>query len=137
MSARWKRSVVLLVLAALCVVVGASVAAGADSRTLDIYGFGPGDDVANGRAEVAARALGAGVGVDNPRGAFNDQAFLTRLASGDVPDIVYMSRDRIAQYAARNALTPLANCIRTESIDTKQYRAAALKEVSEQSYCHT
>ena len=130
MSPRWKRSVVLLVLAALCVVVGASVAAGAEGRTLNIYGFGPGDDVANGRAEIATKALGSGVDVDNPRGGFNDQAFLTRLASGDVPDVVYMSRDRIAQYAARNALVPLANCFRTEGIDTKQYRAAAIKEVT-------
>jgi multiple sugar transport system substrate-binding protein len=130
MSGRWKRSAVVLAIAALGVVAGASVATGADGRQLDIYGFGPGDDVANGRAEVATKALGAGVDVDNPRGGFNDQAFLTRLASGDVPDVVYMSRDRIAQYAARNALVPLANCIRTESIDTKQYRAAALKEVT-------
>ncbi|HET9243922.1 MAG TPA: extracellular solute-binding protein [Gaiella sp.] len=130
MRARWKRSVALLAVASLCVVVGASVATGADSRTLDIYGFGPGDDVANGRAEVATRALGSSVGVDNPRGAFNDQAFLTRLASGDVPDVVYMSRDRIGTYAARNALQPLGNCIRSESIDTKQYRQAALKEVT-------
>lgn len=130
MSGRWKRSVVLLAIAALCVVAGASVATGADSRQLDIYGFGPGDDVANGRADVASKALGSGVNVDNPRGSFNDQAFLTRLASGDVPDVVYMSRDRIAQYAARNALVPLANCFRNESIDTKQYRVAAMKEVT-------
>jgi multiple sugar transport system substrate-binding protein len=130
MSGRWKRRVVVLAIAALGVVVGASVATGADSRQLDIYGFGPGDDVANGRAAVATNALGAGVNVDNPRGGFNDQAFLTRLASGDVPDVVYMERTSIASYAARNALMPLTSCIRTESIDTKQYRAAAMKEVT-------
>ncbi|HKY12460.1 MAG TPA: extracellular solute-binding protein, partial [Gaiellaceae bacterium] len=54
-------------------------------------------------------------------------------ASGDVPDVVYMSRDRIGTYAARNALQPLTNCIRSESIDTKQYRQAALKEVTYQN----
>ncbi|MBA2475961.1 MAG: extracellular solute-binding protein [Actinobacteria bacterium] len=101
----------------------------AGGKTLNIYGFGPGDDVANGRAEIAAKALG-GASVDNPRGSFNDQAFLTRLASGDVPDVVYMSRDRIGTYAARGALLPLASCLRSESIDRKQYRAAAIAEVT-------
>jgi multiple sugar transport system substrate-binding protein len=132
MTRKWKRSVALLAVVVLCVAASATVATGADSRTLDIYGFGPGDDVANGRAELAERALG-GARLDNPRGAFNDQAFLTRLASGDVPDVVYMSRDRIGTYAARNALQPLNNCIRSESIDTKQYRQAALKEVTYQN----
>ena len=136
MSIRLKRGALLVAAAALCTVVAAGFASAQPTeranlnggRTLNIYGFGPGDDVANGRAEVATKALGASV--DNPRGGFNDQAFLTRLASGDVPDVVYLSRDRIGTYAARNALLPLANCLRTERIDRKQYRAAALAEVT-------
>ena len=92
---------------------------------LNIYGFGPGDDVANGRAAYAENQLGNNVGVDNPRGAFNDQAFLAMLASGNVPDIVYMNRRLIGTYAARRALLPL-NCIRSENVSLSQYRAAAL-----------
>jgi multiple sugar transport system substrate-binding protein len=103
--------------------------AAAPARTLDIYGFGPGDDVANGRAAYAENQLGSNVGVDNPRGGFNDQAFLAMLASGNVPDIVYMNRRLIGTYAARRALLPLANCIRSENIALSQYRAAALREV--------
>jgi len=139
MSSRLKRGSWLIVLATLvlCAVVLASFAnakptvsaAPNGGKTLNIYGFGPGDDVANGRAEIATRALG-GATVDNPRGGFNDQVFLTRLASGDVPDIVSMSRDRVGTYAARNALMPLTNCLRTESIDRKMYRAAAVAEVT-------
>jgi multiple sugar transport system substrate-binding protein len=134
MVGRWKWRSLLLAAVALVAVAAAGLASGAGSGeaqggTLNIYGFGPGDDVANGRAEIATRALG-GASVDNPRGAFNDQAFLTRLASGDVPDIVYMDRYKVGTYAARGALQPLTNCIRSESIDTKQYRAAALREVT-------
>jgi multiple sugar transport system substrate-binding protein len=139
MSSRFKRLALLVGAAALCTVIAASFASGAPnagagpaaaSQTLNIYGFGPGDDVANGRFNIASRSLGSGVEVDNPRGAFDDRAFLTRLASGDVPDLVYMTRDKVGTYAARNALLPLANCIRSENIDRNLYRRAALREVS-------
>jgi multiple sugar transport system substrate-binding protein len=140
MSSRLKRGALLVAAAALCTVIAANLASArpsasvgptevAQGKTLDIYGFGPGDDVANGRAEIAERALG-GARVNNPRGAFNDQAFLARLAARDVPDVVYMGRDKVGTYAARNALLPLANCLRSENIDRRQYRAAALNEVT-------
>jgi multiple sugar transport system substrate-binding protein len=144
MTSRWKRSGAVLTVAgafALMITAGlataqpstsvgaaAPAAANAD-RTLNIYGFGPGDDVANGRAAYATAQLGNTVDVENPRGGFNDQAFLAMLASGNLPDVVYMGRRLIGTYAARRALLPLANCIRSENIDTKQYRAAALAEV--------
>jgi multiple sugar transport system substrate-binding protein len=139
MSGRWKRSTLLLAAAGLALLVVASIAAAKTSvigggerslATLNIYGFGPGDDVANGRRDIAEKAIGSGNDIDNPRGSFNDQAFLAQLASGNVPDVAYMSRDKVGTYAAKGALTPLANCIRSENIDTKQYRSAALKEVT-------
>jgi multiple sugar transport system substrate-binding protein len=139
MSGRWKRSALLFIGAAFATaVMTAGLASAAPDatngvagggRTLNIYGFGPGDDVANGRANIAERALG-GASVDNPRGAFDDRAFLTRLASGDVPDLVYLDRSKVGTFAARNALLPLANCIRSENIQRNQYRAAALREVT-------
>ena len=99
------------------------------SRTLNIYGMGGRDDVAQGRLDYAEGVLGSSVEVSNPVGGFNDQAFLARLASGDVPDLVYVGRGSVGTYAARNAFLPLASCIRSQSIDTKIYRAAALNEV--------
>jgi len=107
----------------------APAATGVASRTLNIYGMGGRDDVAQGRLDFATDALGSTVEVSNPVNGFNDQAFLARLAAGDVPDLVYLSRNSVGTYAARNAFLPLANCIRSQSIDTKQYRAAALSEV--------
>jgi multiple sugar transport system substrate-binding protein len=137
MSSRWRRTALLVAAATVGTVIAASFASASPlatsgmsgGQTLNIYGFGPGDDVANGRATIAERALG-GAGVNNPRGAFDDRAFLARLASGDVPDLIYLDRNKVGTYAARNALLPLANCIRSERIDRNQYRAAALREVT-------
>ena len=140
MFGRWKRSALLVAAATLCTMIAASLASAKPSagtgpesvnggRTLNIYGFGPGDDVANGRAEIATRALG-GANVENPRGAFNDQAFLAMLASGNVPDVVYLDRALVGSYAARGAFLPLANCLASENIDKNQYRQAALKQVT-------
>lgn len=139
MLGRFKRFGALAVAAALSVAVAAGLAsaqptatsqASAAARTLNIYGFGTGDDVANGRAAIATRALGSSVDVDNPRGSFNDQAFLTMLASGNVPDVVYLDRALVGTYAAKGAFQPLTSCFRSQGIDTKSYRAAALKQVT-------
>ena len=107
MLVRWKR---LLPFVGVIAVVAAALAAGASSRsnaTLEVYGFGPGDEIANTRAELAERAVGGGV--NNPRGCFNDQQFLASVASGDVADVVYLDRAKVAQYAAKGALQPLTN----------------------------
>jgi multiple sugar transport system substrate-binding protein len=138
MMGRSKWSAILIAGTALSLAISASLASAkpssttgsnAAARTLNIYGFGPGDDVANGRTTFTERALGSSVEVDNPRGGFNDQAFLAMLASGNVPDVVYTSRRNIGTYAARRAFLPLANCIRQENINLSQYRRAALAEV--------
>jgi multiple sugar transport system substrate-binding protein len=136
MSSRWQRKGLVLALAALCVAAVTSVAsarptenAGA-ARTLTIYGLGGRDDVAQGRLDIANKVMAdLNVSVTNPVSSFNDQAFLARLAARDIPDLVHMDRFKVGTYAARNALLPLANCIRTESIAVDAYRKAALDQV--------
>jgi multiple sugar transport system substrate-binding protein len=142
MVGRWKQKSWLVLAVALCAIVGTSAASAQPSEratldsaeagnTLVIYGMGGRDDVAQGRLDLANRVIqNAGHSVSNPVGGFNDQAFLARLAARDVPDLVYMGRDKVGTYAARNALIPLANCIAAEKIDRKQYRLAALQEVT-------
>src|ERR1051326_308074 len=76
------------------------------SQTLTLYGFGTGDEVAQARTKLAMKAV-APARVTNPTGGFEDQAFLTRVASGDVPDLVYMDRQKVGTYAAKGALMPL------------------------------
>jgi len=131
MLVRWKRLLPLAGVLALCIVGAAWLASGASSRaaaTLDVYGFGPGDEIANTRADIAKRAVGGSV--DNSRGAFSDQQFLAQVASGDVADVVYLDRAKVAEYAAKGAFQPLTNCINGQKIPMKQYRKATVAEVT-------
>jgi multiple sugar transport system substrate-binding protein len=143
MLSRWKKLSLLGATALLAVVVAVSLASAAPvqgtsptataggGKTLTIYGLGGRDDVAQGRLDIADRVMREnGATVNNPVSAFNDQAFLARLAARDIPDLVHMGRDKIGTYAARNALVPMANCIASERIDRNAYRRAALSEVT-------
>jgi multiple sugar transport system substrate-binding protein len=99
---RKRLGVLLVVVAALAAVVAGSAIAHSNKTgagALNIYGYGPGDDVQENRAAYAKDQL-AGTDINRPAGDFNDQVFATRLASGDIPDLVRMGRPRIAQYAA-------------------------------------
>ena len=134
---KWKQGGLLLVAAALGIAIAASVASaypqgGAQSgRTLTIYGMGGRDDVAQGRLDIASKAIqDLGSRVENPVSGFNDQAFLARLAARDIPDLVYMSRDNVGTYAARGVLAPLEGCLRAERINRNTYRKAALDQVT-------
>jgi multiple sugar transport system substrate-binding protein len=102
-----------------------------EGQVLQLYGFGEGDDVAQNRVSVAKQAI-APATVKNPEGAFNPQRFLTQLASGTVPDLVYLDRQQVATLAAKGALQPLDSCVDAQKIDLSQYRQAALDEASYQ-----
>jgi multiple sugar transport system substrate-binding protein len=75
-------------------------------ETLRIYGFGKGDDVAQNRAALAKQAI-APAKLINPDGAYDPQKFLTQLASGSVPDLVYLDRQQVATLAAKGELQPI------------------------------
>ena len=100
--------------------------AGDPSGALNIMGFGGEDEV--GQSRIAAfKASAPGVTVRQNKGEFDAQQFLTALASGNPPDLVYMNRNLIGTYAAKGALQPLTDCIEGRKIDTGQYRPAALQ----------
>ncbi len=126
MEGHQKRVAVLLACAAVlaAVVAGSAIARSdrAGAGTLNIYGYGPGDDVQENRATYAASQL-QGTDIKRPAGDFNDQVFATRLASGDIPDLVRMGRPRIAQYAAKGVLQPMDSCVNPVK---KQYRVGAI-----------
>jgi multiple sugar transport system substrate-binding protein len=109
---------------------GAVKATQAASRTLNIYGMGGRDDVAQGRLDYAATVMGSDVDIQNPVGGFNDQAFLAQLAAGNVPDLVYVGRGSVGTYAAKNAFLPLTSCIKNQKVPIADYRKAALQEVT-------
>jgi multiple sugar transport system substrate-binding protein len=126
---RKRIAVVLALAAALSAIVAGSAVARSDKAgagTLNIYGYGPGDDVQENRAKYAAGVM-SGTTINRPAGDFNDQVFLARLASGDVPDLVRMSRPRVAQYAAKGVLQPMDSCVKSVK---KQYRLGAMNAMT-------
>ena len=123
------RLAVLLVATALCAILAGHANASRDratAGTLNIYGYGPGDDVQENRATYAKSQL-PNTDINRPAGDFSDQVFLTRLASGDVPDLVRMGRPRVAVYAAKGVLQPMDSCVASVK---KQYRVGALKAMT-------
>jgi len=100
------------------------------SGTLDTMGFGLGDDVATVRDADAERALGHDVHVQMAQGALDTQAFLSAVAAGDPPDLVYASRDDIGSLATQGALLPLDRCLAGSGTDTRQFRPTALAQVT-------
>jgi multiple sugar transport system substrate-binding protein len=103
---------------------------GADlSGELSVMGFGAGDEIGEVRLERAEAAM-PDVDVSLIKGDLDIQQFLSAVAAGDPPEIVYANRDQIGTFASRGAIVPLDSCIEGEEIDTAQYREAALNQVT-------
>ena len=96
---------------------------------LKIMGFGGEDEVGQARIKAFKDAYPS-VQVTNNKGDFDAQQFLTALASGNPPDLVYMDRNLIGTYAKKGAVVPLESCISAQKIDTSQYREAAMRSVT-------
>ncbi len=126
-----KMAAVLLVVAILMVSVAPSalLAQGGASGTLAVMGFGVGDEIASVRVDYAV-AANPDLEVNITEGALDGQQFLTAVASGNAPDLVYMGRDVISTYIARGALLPLTDCIESQAIDMSQYRQPAVEQVT-------
>jgi multiple sugar transport system substrate-binding protein len=99
MSRRWKAIGALAIAAVVAAIAVTAAAARTTSTrattlsgTLNIMGFGTnGDDVAKNRFAIAEKAV-APVKVNAPNGGFNEQQFLTDIASKQVPDLLYWVR---------------------------------------------
>ena len=97
--------------------------------SLTVMGFGGDDEVATARMDLTEQAL-AGVDVKLIEGDLDIQQFLSALASGQPPEVIYANRNQIGSLAARGAILPLDNCIEGENIDTSQYVPSALAQVT-------
>jgi multiple sugar transport system substrate-binding protein len=100
------------------------------SGDLSIMGFGAGDEVATARLERTEEILGSDVDVSLIEGDLDIQQFLSAVAAGDPPELVYADRTQIGSFAARGAIIPLDKCIAGENIDTEQYRVPAIDQVT-------
>lgn len=99
------------------------------SGSLEVLGFGLSDEVAEVRAARAEESL-ADVDVNLVEGGLDPQRFLTAVASGDAPDLIYSTRAQIGSFASRGALRPLGGCVDGEGIDMSQFVDSAVDQVT-------
>jgi multiple sugar transport system substrate-binding protein len=83
--------------------------------TLSAWGFDNADDVGKARLAYAAQQLN-GVTIKIDQTPFDAQKFTTRLASGNVPDVVQMDREFVATYAAQGLIMPLDKCFSANNV---------------------
>lgn len=60
----------------------------------------------------------------------NDQKILTAVASGNVPDILWLDRGTIAEWAARGALEPMDDMLAKSSIKLGDFYKSAVDQVT-------
>ncbi|WP_108719471.1 ABC transporter substrate-binding protein [Miniimonas sp. S16] len=88
--------------------------------TLRAWGFENADDVGQARLDYAAETL-SDVDVDLDATAFDAQKLTTRLASGDVPDVVQMDRRIVPTYAAQGLIVPLDACFEAHDVNPDEW----------------
>ena len=93
------------------------------SGNLTVMGFGATDEIATTRWTRRKKALGD-VKVKLIEGDLDIQQFLSSVAAGDPPEIVYADRNQIGTFASRGAIIPLDDCIEGEGIDTDVFHEA-------------
>jgi multiple sugar transport system substrate-binding protein len=100
-----------------------------DTGSLSTQGFGKPDEVGQARIDAFKSAYPK-VNVNINEGDFDPQQFLSAVASGNAPDLVYLDRDLVGSYASQGAIQPLDDLISKAGIKTGSYRPAAMKEVT-------
>ena len=99
------------------------------SGDLNVSGFSLPDEIASVRIDTFKKTYPE-INLNLPEGSLDAQQFLTAVASRNVPDVIYLSREDLSTYATRGAIEPLDECIETQGIDTSQYRTLAMNQVT-------
>ncbi|MFC7406196.1 extracellular solute-binding protein [Georgenia alba] len=99
------------------------------SGDIQIMGFGLNDEIAEVRYDSAQRVMPE-VDFSLVEGDLDIQQFLSAVAAGDAPDLIYANRDQIGTFASRGAIIPLDECIEGEGIDTSVFRESALDQIT-------
>lgn len=103
------------------------------SGTLKVWGFNNADDVGKARLSHANQQL-SGVTIELDETGFDAQKFTTRIASGNVPDVVQMDRQYVATYAAQDLIIPLDKCYSDNKVDPKErFYASVVGDITYQS----
>jgi multiple sugar transport system substrate-binding protein len=136
---RGRRGVRLPAAFALAATVAATSACGGLDQTrllgsdtggsVTTLGFGLQDDIASTRVDEFRKKF-PDVDLRVNEGAFDVQQFLSAVASGRPPDLVYLEREGVGSYAHRGALQPLTKCVERAGIDMSDYRDFAVGQVT-------
>lgn len=92
-------------------------------------GFSVEDEIAKARVAEVEKAY-PDLDLKVTSGAFDEQQFLSAVASGKPPSAVYLSRSELGTYAAKGALLPLDDCIDSQGIDMSVFRESAVSQVT-------
>lgn len=87
---------------------------------LSAWGFENADDVGQSRLDYAAEQLSE-LDIELDATAFDAQKFTTRVASGDVPDVVQMDRRYVTTYAAQDLILPLDACFEVQDVSPRDH----------------
>lgn len=101
----------------------------APTGALSAWGFENADDVGQARLDYAAEQL-ADVEVELDATAFDAQKFTTRLAGGNVPDVVQMDRRYVTQYAAQGLVLPLDACFDAHEVADDHWYESVIADVT-------
>jgi multiple sugar transport system substrate-binding protein len=104
---------------------------GGGGSTLRTLGFGLPDEIATVRVD-RYREQNPDVDVQIVEGGFDAQQFLSSVASGNPPDLIYMDRQFIGTYAERGAIVSLDDCVESAGIVMDDFRPAAVEQVTYQ-----
>ncbi|WP_324649805.1 ABC transporter substrate-binding protein [Georgenia sp. H159] len=85
------------------------------SGAVDAWAFDNADDVGQARLDHAEETLGD-LEIQLDPTSFDAQKFTTRMASGDVPDVVQMDRRYVGTYAAQDLIQPLDQCFEAHEV---------------------
>lgn len=102
---------------------------GGGAGTVTTLGFSLPDEIASTRVDLFRQAHPE-ITVNITEGAFDEQQFLSAVADGNPPDLVYLDRKLIGTYATRGSITPLTDCVADHGINLDQYRPAARQQVT-------
>lgn len=120
---------VAVMVATGCGGVGEDEPTEAGKSVLTTLGFSLPDEIAKTRVDVFRRES-SNVDLKITEGGFDEQQFLSAVASGNPPDVVYLDRKTIGTYAKRGSIVPLDDCVAKQKIDMAQYRPAAKDQVT-------
>ena len=125
--------------ASVALLAGCSAGGGGDvsaaftktaSGTLNAWGFENADDVGTSRMDYAAGKL-PDVALKIDKTAFDAQKFTTRIASGNVPDVVQMQAQFVATYAAQGLIQPLDQCYKVhDAVPSDRYYKSVVDDVT-------